>query len=114
MTVTYYLKNCFWGLFGPGFLAYNILNDLQDGLIFPAYIPYMPYVAIYLAIGAVIYPFSFFVLEQLAMKIMKKETWRYYFTFDGRSRGLFIFSYMLCALLSIPLFMLYPIINKKR
>lgn len=73
MTVTYYLKNCFWGLFGPGFLAYNILNDLQDGLIFPAYIPYMPYVAIYLAIGAVIYPFSFFVLEQLAMKIMKKK-----------------------------------------
>ncbi len=114
MTLNYYLKKCLWSLTGCGYFVYLILNDLHDGLIFPSYQPYIPYVAAYLVISAVVYPFSFYVSEKLAMMVMKKETWEYYFAFNGPSRNFFIFTYFLCVLFSIPLLMLYPLVNKKR
>ncbi|MFX4310924.1 hypothetical protein F8O53_03050 [Enterobacter sp. 63] len=114
MTFKYYLKYCLWGLIGCGYLAYLILTDLRDGKTSPAYAPYMPYIATYLAIGAVILPFSFYVSEQLALKIMKKETWDNHFGADSPSWGAFIFVYLLCILLSIPLLMLYPFTGKHR
>ncbi|HDR2890894.1 TPA: hypothetical protein I4G69_001729 [Enterobacter asburiae] len=114
MTLKYYLKYCLWGLVGCGYLVYVILTDLRDGKIFPAYAPYMPYIASYLAIGAVILPFAFYVSEKLALKIMKKETWDNYFGADSPSWGAFIFVYMFCILLSAPLLLLYPAVNKNR
>lgn len=114
MTLKYYLKYCLWGLVGCGYLVYVILTDLRDGKIFPAYAPYMPYIASYLAIGAVVLPFAFYVSEKLALKIMKKETWDNYFGADSTSWGAFIFVYMFCILLSAPLFLLYPAVNKSR
>ena len=70
MTFRYYLRHCLWGLVGCGSLVYNILTDLKDGKIFPSYIPYIPYVAAYLAIGAVAYPFAYYALEISAQKII--------------------------------------------
>ncbi|WP_431623492.1 hypothetical protein [Enterobacter hormaechei] len=67
-----------------------------------------------LAIGAVVLPFAFYVSEKLALKIMKKETWDNYFGADSTSWGAFIFVYMFCILLSAPLFLLYPAVNKNR
>lgn len=75
MTFRYYLRHCLWGLVGCGSLVYNILTDLKDGKIFPSYIPYIPYVAAYLAIGAVAYPFAYYALEISAQKIIPKKSW---------------------------------------
>lgn len=63
VTFRYYLRHCLWGIIGCGSLVYNILTDLNDGKIFPSYVPYMPYVAAYLTIGAVTYPFAYYALE---------------------------------------------------
>ncbi len=113
MTVKYYFRHCFWGFLGFGYLVYSILKDLHDGLIFPAYIPYMPYIATYLAISTVAYPFSLFVMNNLLLMIMKKETWRYYFTLNGPTWNFFIFAYLFCGLFSVPLLMLYPFIRNR-
>ncbi|MCC2919090.1 hypothetical protein [Enterobacter hormaechei] len=114
MTLKYYLKYCLWGLVGCGYLVYLILTGLREGKILPAYAPYMPYIATYLAIGAVILPFAFYVLEQLSLKIMKKETWDNHFGADSPSWCAFVFVYLLCILLSIPLLLLYPAVNISR
>lgn len=114
MTVKYYLKHCLWGLIGCGYLTYVILTDLHNGDIYPSYEPYMPYIAGYLAISAVIFPFAFYTTEQLALKTMKKETWSNYLGSDSPSWGAFIFVYIFCVLLSVPLFFIYPFINKNR
>lgn len=111
MTLKYYIRHCFWGYFGFGYLVYSILIDLHEGLIFPAYIPYMPYISTYLAISAVTYPFSLLVMNKLSLMIMRKETWSYYFTANGPSWNYFIFIYIICGLLSVPLLMLYPLIK---
>ena len=68
MTIKYYLKHCLWGLIGCGYLTYLILTDLNSGDIYPAYAPYMPYIASYLAVSAVIFPFAFYTTEQLSLK----------------------------------------------
>ncbi|QGR09615.1 hypothetical protein CTZ24_24425 (plasmid) [Pantoea phytobeneficialis] len=112
MTGKYYFRHCFWGLIGFGYFVYSILKDLHDGLIFPAYIPYIPYVAIYLSISAVTYPYSLFVTNKLGLMIMKKETWSYFFTVNGPSWNFFIFVYLFCGLLSVPLLILYPLIKR--
>ena len=114
MTIKYYLKHCLWGLIGCGYLTYLILTDLNSGDIYPAYAPYMPYIASYLAVSAVIFPFAFYTTEQLSLKKMKKETWGNYFGSDSPSWGAFIFVYIFCVLLSVPLFFIYPFINKNR
>lgn len=114
MTIKYYLKHCLWGLVGCGYLSYTIITDLLNGKIFPAYAPYMPYVAAYLSIAAVTYPFAFYVSEKLALKLMKKEAWDNIFGADSPSWGAFIFVYLLCVLLSIPLLILYPFVSKER
>lgn len=41
MTLKYYLRHCLWGWCGYGYLIYFIVRDMNDGLIFPAYAPYM-------------------------------------------------------------------------
>ena len=99
MTFRYYLRHCLWGLVGCGSLVYNILTDLKDGKIFPSYIPYIPYVAAYLAIGAVAYPFAYYALEISAQKIIP--------------RNLFLFVLMFCILFIVPLLALYFCISKK-
>ena len=43
MTLKYYLRHCLWGWCGYGYLIYFIVRDMNDGLIFPAYVPYMPF-----------------------------------------------------------------------
>ncbi|MCM8261211.1 hypothetical protein M8U38_24255, partial [Enterobacter hormaechei] len=103
MTIKYYLKHCLWGLIGCGYLTYLILTDLNSGDIYPAYAPYMPYIASYLAVSAVIFPFAFYTTEQLSLKKMKRETWGNYFGSDSPSWGAFIFVYIFCVLLSVPL-----------
>lgn len=113
MTINYYLKHCLWGLVGFGYLLYAVLKDYYDGLIFPAYVPYIPYIAAYIALSAVIYPYSFFVSEKLMAMKMKKETRGYYFGNNGPSWNFFIILFMLCGVLSIPLLMLYPLVNRK-
>ncbi|STP20828.1 Uncharacterised protein [Escherichia coli] len=87
MTFRYYLRHCLWGLVGCGSLVYNILTDLKDGKIFPSYIPYIPYVAAYLAIGAVAYPFAYYALEISAQKIIPKKSWDRFFSDTGSSRN---------------------------
>ncbi|HBA9748277.1 TPA: hypothetical protein J1414_004706 [Escherichia coli] len=114
MTLKYYIKYFFWGLAGCGYLIYIILTDLYEGKILPAYTPYMPYIAAYLTVSAITLPFSFYVSEQLAMKIMRKESWDNHFGADSPSWSAFIFVYLFCILLSVPLFMLYPFVNKKQ
>lgn len=113
MTRKYYFRHCLWGFTGFGYLVYAIVKDLRDGLIFPAYTPYMPCIAVYLAVSAITYPYCFFVINKLALMIMKKETWDNHFTLNGPPWNMFIFVYMLCGVLSIPLLMLYPSINKR-
>ncbi|HHM1467258.1 TPA: hypothetical protein ACRGGK_005393 [Klebsiella pneumoniae] len=51
MTLKYYLRHCLWGWCGYGYLIYFIVRDMNDGLIFPAYAPYMPFVVTYLVLG---------------------------------------------------------------
>ncbi len=121
MTFRYYLRHCLWGLVGCGSLVYNILTDLKDGKIFPSYIPYIPYVAAYLAIGAaaylaigaVAYPFAYYALEISAQKIIPKKSWDRFFSDTGSSRNLFLFVLMFCILFIVPLLALYFCISKK-
>lgn len=113
MTFRYYLRHCLWGLVGCGSLVYNILTDLNDGNIFPSYVPYMPYVAAYLAIGAVVYPFAYYALEVSAQMIMSKKSWDRFFSDTGSSRNLFLFVLMFCILFIAPLLTLYFCILKK-
>ncbi|HAT3901985.1 TPA: hypothetical protein OPR08_001939 [Citrobacter koseri] len=113
MTFRYYLRHCLWSLVGCGSLVYNILTDLNDGNIFPSYVPYMPYVAAYLAIGAVAYPFAYYALEISAQKIMSKKSWDRFFSDTGSSRNLFLLVLMFCILFIAPLLTLYFCISKK-
>ncbi|HBC5665234.1 TPA: hypothetical protein MDF12_004691 [Escherichia coli] len=113
MTFRYYLRHCLWGLVGCGSLVYNILTDLKDGKIFPSYIPYIPYVAAYLAIGAVAYPFAYYALEISAQKIIPKKSWDRFFSDTGSSRNLFLFVLMFCILFIVLLLALYFCISKK-
>lgn len=112
MTFRYYLRHCLWGLVGCGSLVYNILTDLKDGKIFPSYIPYIPYVAAYLAIGAVAYPFAYYALEISAQKIIPKKSRDRFFSDTGSSRNLFLFVLMFCILFIVPLLVLYFCISK--
>ncbi|HAL0699804.1 TPA: hypothetical protein PRP85_000042 [Escherichia coli] len=114
MTFRYYLRHCLWGLVGCGSLVYNILTDLNDGNIFPSYVPYMPYVAAYLAIGAVSYPFAYYTLEISAQNIMSKKSWDRFFSGTGSSRNLFLFVLMFCILFTAVLLILYFYISKKQ
>lgn len=114
MTIKYYLRYCLWGFIGCGYLIYTILNDLNEGKIYPAYIPYMPYVAAYLLISALAFPFDFYVFEKITLKVMKKETWNDYFGSNSPSWSAFPIIYLLCVIFSLPLLMCYPFINKKR
>lgn len=114
MTAKYYLKKCLWGLIGCGYLTYVILSDLRSGDVYPPYLPYMPYIAGYLAISAIIFPFAFYTAERLALKTMKRETWSNFFGSDSPSWGAFIFVYIFCVLLSVPLLIVYLFINKDR
>lgn len=113
MTFRYYLRHCLWGLVGCGSLVYNILTDLKDGKIFPSYVPYIPYVAAYLAIGAVAYPFAYYALETSAQKIIPKKSWDRFFSDTGSSRILFLFVLMFCILFIVSLLALYFCISKK-
>ncbi|EAQ6121107.1 hypothetical protein DSA95_23395 [Salmonella enterica subsp. enterica serovar Plymouth] len=112
MTFSYYLRHCLWSLVGCGYLVYNILTDLSNGQIYHSYIPYMPYVAAYLTISAVAYPFAYYALEKSAYKIMSKKSWEEYFSDFGSSRSLFLFVYMFCIIFIAPLLILYSFIQK--
>lgn len=116
VTFRYYLRHCLWGLVGCGALIYNILTDLSNAQVYHSYVPYMPYVAAYLTIGAVAYPFAYCALEASAQKIMSKKSWDRGFSDMGSSRSLFIFVYMFCIAFIIPLIGLYFYIenHKKR
>lgn len=113
VTFRYYLRHCLWSLVGCGYLVYNILTDLSNGKIYPSYVPYMPYVAAYLTIGAVAYPFAYYALEKSAHKIMSKKSWYRFFSDTGSSRNLFLFVLMFCILFTAPLLTLYFCISKK-
>ncbi|EBO9655472.1 hypothetical protein JP88_004661 [Salmonella enterica subsp. enterica] len=112
MTFRYYLRHCLWGLGSCGSLVYNILTDLNEGNIFPPYVPYMPYIAAYLTIGAVAYPFAYYALEVSAQRIMTKKSWDRHFSDLGPSRNLFLFVLMLCILFVVPFLILYFFISK--
>lgn len=112
VTFRYYLRHCLWSLVGCGYLVYNILTDLSNGQIYHSYVPYMPYVAAYLTIGAVAYPFAYYALEKSAHKIMSKKSWEEHFSDFGSSRSLFLFVYMFCIIFTAPLLILYFLIQK--
>lgn len=112
MTFRYYLRHCLWGIIGCGSLVYNILTDLNDGKIFPSYVPYMPYVAAYLTIGAVTYPFAYYALEKSMLKIMSKKSWDRFFSDTGSSRNFFLIVLMFCVSLVIPLLILFFFISQ--
>lgn len=114
MTFRYYLRHCLWSFVGCGYLVYNILIDLSNGQIYHSYVSHMPYVAAYLTIGAVAYPFAYYVLEMSAQKIMPKKSWDRFFSDTGSSRNLFLFVLMFCLLFIIPLLALYFCISKKQ
>ncbi|EAV3188096.1 hypothetical protein ZQ65_01455 [Salmonella enterica subsp. enterica serovar Newport] len=112
MTFRYYLRHCLWGLVSCGSLVYNILTDLNDGEIFPSYVPYMPYVAAYLMIGAISYPFAYYVVETTISKKISKQAWERNFSDIGASWSVFIFVCIFCILFNIPLLALYFYIAK--
>lgn len=114
LTLKYYFKLCFWGLGGCGSLVYIILADLHDGKIYSSYIPYMPYIAAYLAIGAVAFPFAYFSIKKLALKTLSKQAWGSYFSEDSPSWGAFVFIYLLCVLFVVPLCIVYLFIKETR
>lgn len=113
MTIKYYFRHCLWGLGGCGYMIYVILNSMHDGKIYPAYVSFMPFIAAYLAIGAVAYPFAFYVTERLSRKVMSAETWNAYCGTDSPSWGAFIFIYLFCVIFVLPLCIIYPFISKK-
>lgn len=114
MTLRFYLKYCIWGFLGCGYLVYMILTKLHDGSVYPPYIPYMPYIAAYLTISAVLFPFAFYASEALALKLMSKDNWDAHFGDNSPSWGAFIFVYIICVLLSVPLFIIFLFVKKNR
>ncbi len=111
LTLRYYLRHCWWGLFGCGFLVYSILTSLYGGTVYPDYVPYIPYVAAYLTVGGLTYPYTYYAVEKLFLKIMSEKTWEKVFG-DTCYRNLFLFIYMLCILLTLPLLILYFLLPK--
>lgn len=114
MTVKYYLKYCLWGFIGCGYLVYSILTDLRDDKIFPDFVPFMPYLAAYLTVAAVIFPVSFWTLEYLTTKGLNKNTWENYFSESSPSWRVFIFAYAFSIVLSAPLFLIFFFVRKKK
>ena len=71
------------------------LSDLfysarYEWLIFPAYAPYMPFVVTYLVLSAILYPFSYYTSEKLALKIMTKPFWDRHIGVNSGVYGMFI------------------------
>ncbi|HIC0738124.1 TPA: colicin E1 family microcin immunity protein [Klebsiella oxytoca] len=113
MTLKYYVRHCFWGWCGYGCLIYFIVRDMNDGLIFPAYAPYMPFVVTYLVLSAILYPFSYYTSEKLALKIMTKPFWDRHIGVNSGVYGMFIILWLFCMPLSVPLFLVYLCIRTK-
>lgn len=113
MTLKYYLRHCLWGWCGYGYLIYFIVRDMNDGLIFPAYAPYMPFVVTYLVLSAVLYPFSYYTSEKLALKIMTKPFWDRHIGVNSGVYGMFVILWLFCMPLSVPLFLVYLCLRAK-
>ena len=86
---------------------------MNDGLIFPAYVPYMPFVVTYLVLSAILYPFSYYTSEKLALKIMTKPFWDRHIGVNSGVYGMFIILWLFCLPLSVPLFLVYLCIRAK-
>lgn len=114
MTFKYYIKHFAWGLIGCGYPLYTILMGLHDESIYPPYVPFMPYIAAYLTVSAIAFPYSFYVFEQIMTRKLSKETWENNFSESSPSWGAFIFAYLLCVILFLPLCLAYALIKKSR
>lgn len=112
MTLRYYLRHCWWGLLGCGFLVYSILTSLYNGTVYPTYVPYIPYVAAYMTIGGLTYPYLYYTVEKLSLKVMSEKGWARHFSDGGSSRNFFLIIYMCCLLLTFPLLAIYFFLPK--
>lgn len=72
----------------------------------------MPYVATYLTIGAITYPFAYYAVEKLLLKIIPHKVWKKGFSDIGSSKNLFLFVYMFCIVFNTPLLALYMCMSK--
>ncbi|HCD3191499.1 TPA: hypothetical protein NBM92_005893 [Klebsiella oxytoca] len=86
---------------------------MNDGLIFPAYAPFMSFVVTYLFLSAILYPFSYYTSEKLALKIMTKPFWNRHIGVNSGVYGMFMILWLFCIPLSAPLFLLYLCIRAK-
>ncbi|EPY4141288.1 hypothetical protein IDF50_25465 [Klebsiella pneumoniae] len=113
MTLKYYFRHCLWGWCGYGYLTYFIISDMNSGRIFPLYVPYMPFVVVYLIFSAILYPFSYYTSEKLALKIMSQDFWDRHIGEKSGVYGMFIIVWLFCMPLSLPLFIVYLCIRNK-
>ncbi|HAG0017823.1 TPA: hypothetical protein G8O67_005221 [Salmonella enterica] len=113
ITLKYYLRHCLWGWCGYGYLTCFIVRDMNNGRIFPPYAPYMSFVVAYLVLSAILYPFSYYTSEKLALKIMTKHFWDRHIGVNSGVFGMFIIVWLFCMPLSVPLFIVYLCIREK-
>ncbi|HBT4791443.1 TPA: hypothetical protein MB350_002290 [Klebsiella quasipneumoniae subsp. similipneumoniae] len=59
----------------------------------------MPFVVTYLVLSAILYPFSYYTSEKLALKIMTKSFWDRHISVNSGVYGMFIILWLLCMLL---------------
>lgn len=86
---------------------------MNGGRIFPPYVPYMPFVVAYLAFSTIVYPFSYYTSEKLALNIITKDFWDRHIGENSGVFGMFIILWLFCMPLSVPLFIVYLYIRDK-
>jgi hypothetical protein len=105
MTKAFYLKNLVYGALWGGLAAFVYYSGFNQGHSVGMYLIF--------GLSAVLFPFAKCLVETLALKYTTREFWsRGLFVETPAKNGLYALYHMACFVVSIPLGLLYLLLNK--
>ena len=106
MTKAFYLKNLIYGLLWCCLAVYIYYSGFNQGHSFGVYFMF--------GLSAVLFPLAKRLIETLALKYITREFWtRFFFVETPAKNGLYALYHMACFIFSIPLGVLFILLNKK-
>lgn len=110
MTLKYYIQHCFWGFFLAGMTYFDHFYRPVSNAD-----PVIEQAILYLALpSGILYPFAFYVVESLALKFMKPDTWETTHSRPGVTRFASVIMIVFCGFFAIPLALFFPLVYRRR
>lgn len=95
MNAKYYIRNMFWGYFMAACVLYFSFGDYTTRILYLQFLS---------AFSAILFPFSRYLIEKVALKYTEKSFWETGVFRDGVPKTYLISMYnILCFFISIPL-----------